>query len=418
VVSSAAWVEVQSGEYRAAAEFYRRAVALDPSDPDDWNRLSMAEDELGNYDASADAVRRILTDWPHLTDALPAGHIQALIDHLDRNSEARLALMTTLFEANWKREEESASELWYDLAVTLVERGAPEHARTVISRIGWPRPLMRLQADRRFDDLVTSGPEYVATSLAQQIGRLAQLSADNPRNLYTHNEWLEALLQAGRNKDVIDTSGELIDRIAAAPAERPAFHDSDDENFTLAIRSDALLQAGRQDDAVVAMARASTLTEYGESNVSQKLRLAQLYNGMLRPDDAVDVVEKLSVTAERYSLTKRDTIRMQAALIKGKRQKAETLLERILETGDDTYSLRLGALLRAGRVDEAARIFIERLQDRYKRGDALLMAQKRFEPAPLVGDLDYRRNRDTMLKRNDVMAAIDAVGRVQHYDVW
>ena len=418
VVSSAAWVEVRTGQYRAAAEYYRRAVALDPSDPDDWHRLSMAEDELGNHDAAADALRRVLTDWPRLTDALSGGHVIGLVDHLAPESDSRLALIKTLFEANWKREEAIAADLWYELALTLVERGDRETARAVIARIAWPVPLMRLQADRRFDDLLPPEPDYVAQSLRELTERLATLSSDNPGNLYTHNEWLEALLHAGRNDEVITISDEIAGRIASAKDGTPAFHDSDDQNFTLAIRSDALRSAGRLDEAVSALVRASALTEHGEPNVSQKLKLGRLYNSLLRPDDATAAVQDLSATADKHSLMQRELLRMQAALIKGDRRKAEQLLAYIREQGDEMYNLKLSALLRSGRVDEAANLFIRRSGDPRKRGDALLMAQDSLKSEPLPGDVDYRRNRDVMLRRSDVQAAIETVGRVQHYDIW
>ncbi|HEY5851703.1 MAG TPA: tetratricopeptide repeat protein [Lysobacter sp.] len=418
VVSSAAWVEVRTGQYQAAAEYYRKAVALDPSDPDDWHRLSMAEDESGNYDAAADALRRVLTDWPHLTDALSGGHVEGLVDHLALQSESRLALMQTLFDANWKREEETSSDLWYEMAVTLLERGDREGARTVIARIGWPRPLMRLQADRRFDGLLPAEPDHVVQSLNRQIERLAVLSADNPRNLYTHNEWLDALLQAGRNDEVIAISAGIIDRIDGSAPERPAFHDSDDENFTLKRRSDALRRAGRMDEALAVLVRASTMPEYEEPNVSQKLSLAELYNGLLRPDDAMEAVRELGVTAGKYSTTRQALVRMQAALIKGDRRKAEQLLAHIRQQGDDTFGLQFRALLRSGRIDEAAALFIARLRDPRKRGETLLMAQDTLDLAPLPGDVAYRRDRDVLFARSDVRAAIDAVGRVNHYDVW
>lgn len=418
VLSAAAWVEVRSGQYAAAAPLYRRALEQDPSNADDWHRLSMAEEINGNYDAAADALIHILQEWPDLANALETENVLSLVDDLPVDSEKRMALMQSLFDANWKWQEEAASDLWYELALTLVERGDKEQAREVIAQVAWPYPLIQMQADRRFDGLVSPDPDYVTDALGQLVGRLEALSRDNPAHLYVHNAWLEALLHAGRQEEVIAISEDMIARIAVQTKEDPAFYDSDDANFTQEIRFRALRRQGRVEDAEAALKQASQMPEYGEPNIGQMVDLATWYNARQRPDEAIATIERMSAMAEQGSRTRRDVILMQAALHKGDKRGAERLLKQIRTREHGAEGLVLQALLRASRLDDAAALFIRRLQDSRLRDAALLYAQKGLESEPQPGDAPYQRNKQAMLERADVKAALDAVGRVQSYELW
>jgi tetratricopeptide (TPR) repeat protein len=418
VLSAAAWVEVRSGQYAAAAPLYRRALEQDPSNADDWHRLSMAEEINGNDDAAADALIHILQEWPGLANGLEAGNVLSLVDDLPVDSDKRMVLMRSLFDANWKWQEEAASDLWYELALTLVERGEKDQAREVISGVAWPYPLIQMQADRRFDGLVSPEPGYVSTALTQLVGRLEAMSRDNPTHLYVHNAWLEALLHAGRQEQVIAISEDMLARIGAQTQKDPAFYDSDDANFTQEIRFRALRRAGRLEEAEAALKQASEMPEYGEPNIGQKVDLATWYNARLRPDDAIATIERMSAMAEQAPRTRRDVILMQAALHKGDKRVAERLLKQIRTREHGAEGLVLQALLRASRLDDAVALFIRRLQDPRLRDGALLYAQKGLESEPQPGDTIYQRNKQAMLERADVKAAIDAVGRVQSYDVW
>lgn len=418
VFSAAAWVEVRSGQYEAAAPLYRRALEQDPSNADDWHRLSMAEEINGNDEAAADALIHILQEWPGLANGLEANNLLSLVDDLPLESDKRMALMRSLFDANWKEQEEAASDLWYQLALTLVERGDREQAREVIARVAWPYPLIKVQADRRFDGLIAAEPEYVKDALDNLVGRLEAMARDNPTHLYVHNAWLEALLHAGRQEEAITTSTDILQRIATQTERDPAFYDSDDANFTQQIRFRALRRVGRLEEAEAVLKQASEMPEYGEPNIGQKIELATWYNARLRPDEAIAMVERLSAMAERTPRTRRDVILMQAALHKGDKRGAERLLKKIRTKEHGAEGLVLQALLRATRLDDAANLFIRRLQDPRLRDAALVYAQKSLESKPQPGDELFQRNKLAMLERADVKAAIDAVGRVQVYEIW
>lgn len=418
VLSAAAWVEVRSGQYATAAPLYRRALEQDPSNADDWHRLSLAEEINGNDGAAADALIHILQEWPDLANALEADNVLSLVDDLPVDSDKRMVLMRSLFDANWKWQEEAASDLWYELALTLVERGDKEQARDVIAQVAWPYPLIQMQADRRFDGLISPEPGYVKDALDQLVGRLEALSRDNPTHLYAHNAWLEALLHAGRQEEVIAISDDILARIDTQTQKDPAFYDSDDANFTQEIRFRALRRAGRVEEAEAALKQASEMPEYGEPNIGQKVDLATWYNARLRPDEAIATIDRLSAMAEQAPRTRRDVILMQAALLKGDKRGAERLLKQIRTKEHGAEGLVMQALLRASWLDDAAALFIRRLQDPRLRGGALLYAQKGLESEPQPGDAIFQQNKQEMLGRADVKAALDAVGRVQAYEVW
>jgi tetratricopeptide (TPR) repeat protein len=302
--------------------------------------------------------------------------------------------------------------------LTLVERGDKEQAREVIAGVVWPYPLMQMQADRRFDGLISPEPSYVSKALSELVDRLEALSRDNPAHLYVHNAWLEALLHAGRQEQVIAISEDILARIAMQTQDDPAFYDSDDANFTQEIRFRAFRRLGRLDDAETALKRASEMPEYGEPNVGQKASLAAWYNARLRPDEAIATLEHMSAMAEQAPLTRSEVIRMQAALLKDDKRGVEQSLKRIRAKEHGAEGLVMQALLRTSHLDEAAALFIRRLRDPRLREAALLYAQKSLESGPQPGDVIYQGNKQAMLERADVKAAIDAVGRVQSYDVW
>lgn len=378
----------------------------------------MAEGVIGNHEASADALIRVLGYWPQYTDALSAGNVLSLVDRLPTDSEKRLDLMQRLFDTNWKMEEESASELWYDLALTRVQRGELQLAREAAARIRWPNVMIRMQADRRFDGVVAPGPDAVTSALEELVARLESLARHNPRNLYTHNAWLESLLHAGRFTDVLEVSERLLAMIEASSPADPAFDDDDEQNFTLEIRSRALRRTERLAEAEAALVRASGMTEYGQSNISQKLGLARWYCARLRPDEAAAVVDGFSVMAEEYQVGERELILMRVALLTGKTEEADVHLRRILAITDGNEALANRALLRAGKVEAAAKLFKKRLSDERLRGAALFDAQTTREADPLPGDIGYRRAWNDLLGRDDIREAIESVGRVEAYALW
>jgi tetratricopeptide (TPR) repeat protein len=418
LVSAAGWVGVQTGQYGPAAVHYRRAVAIDPGDPDDWHRLSMAEDILGNHEAALVALQRLLTDWPQLSEAISGGHVAAMTKQLPVASETRLSFLTTLYESGWKRHEEVASDLWYELALAHAQRGDIDRARVVAASILWPGPLIRAQVDTRFDGVVSRDPVDASKALNRVIEGLEEDCKAQPELLYKHNEWLEALMHAGQHEKVLAISDDILGRIADAGPDASAFLDSDDSNFTLEIRADALRRLGRVDEAVRTMSKAATMTEYGQANVHQRLGLGRLYVGLLRPDDALAAVSDLPPIAEVPDLARAELVRTQALQLKDETEQAARAFDRLRAQGADAPGLLQSALLRAGRMDEAAVHFIGRLQDPRTRGDALWLAQDTRGPEPLPGDAGYRRNLEAMMAREDVREAIQSVGRIQTYDIW
>lgn len=95
-----------------------------------------------------------------------------------------------------------------------------------------------------------------------------------------------------------------------------------------------------------------------------------------------------------------------------------TALAYLREHAKDSPSAFERALITTDKLDEAARYLIDRLADPTTRLDALADAQSyRVWPAPPPVEL-WRTRWQRVLSRPDVLAAIQAVGRVDHYDLW
>jgi hypothetical protein len=81
-------------------------------------------------------------------------------------------------------------------------------------------------------------------------------------------------------------------------------------------------------------------------------------------------------------------------------------------------TIHLEALVMLGRLDEAAQALIGLLDSPKERAATLEVLQqyREVEPTPTLARL--RAQRDALLARDDVKAAIDRVGRRERYDLY
>ena len=413
ILSTACWAAARQEQAQRARGLCRRATGYADANADDWYRLAMLEALLDEPEAAAAAFTEFVQRWPELLEDVDEAHIHRLRHALPADSPARLAMTQALFDANWKSRYGSDSAIWYDLALARIERGEPERARIALDRVDAPEDLVRVRSDRRFDGLYNRNARRrdVDEALRRQIDALEQRAAISPDLLDPRVRLSYALLQAGRNQEVIDLANRALARIARSSPDRPAFDDIDDQVWLMNNRAIALRRMGRIDEALAQMRRASRLSEDGQMNVSQALNLGDFYCGLQRPDDATGAVEHIGAVSD-YGRMVLQKVRHCAALQRNDATAAATALAHVREHEDDAPVILLEVLLRAGLVDEAAARLVARLESRNHRGRMLEWLQDCPLPDPLPGNVGMRAARATLLARDEVTAAVDRVGRI------
>lgn len=418
-LSTAAWMAIHQDQLARALTLYRRAVAVDDSDPDDWYRIAVLERSQDRADAGAAAFTELVERWPQLLRNVDQLEILLLIHQSTAGSPERLALLQALFNANWVARLGGASEAWYELAVESMDRGDEETARRAIARIDTPEPLIRLRSEKRFDAVMAAeGWSANAQRAAQRhIEMLAEQAELAPDDLEVRTHLSSALLLAGRHAEALDLTTRTLDAIADAPADAPAFSSLDDQVWLMNNRAIALRRLGRTEEALAELMRAAQLAEDGVQNVSQALNLGAFHCSLGRPDDALHAIGKLGPTSG-YGRMVENHVRHCAALQRRDRDAARAAMAYLTEHRADGELVHVEALLREGDLDAAATRVRALLASTKDRGATLLWMQDYLRPAPLPGDLEARAARGSLLKREDVRDAVSAVGRIAHYDLY
>ncbi|WP_111267635.1 tetratricopeptide repeat protein [Marilutibacter maris] len=418
ILSTACWAATREEQAKRARDLCQRAIGYAEAGSDDWYRLAMLESFLGEHEAAAAAFIEFVQRWPEQLEDIDEIVIHQLRHALPADSRARVEMAQALFDANWKSPYGGDSSIWYDLALARLGQNQPEQARAVLTRIDTPVDLIRIRSDKRFDRVFNrDAPGHdVDGALRRQIEAQKQHAVIFPDDVRAHVQLSYALLSAGRNEEVIKLADRTMARLARASLERPAFTHIDEQVWLMDSRAVALRRLGRVDDALDEMRRASQLSEQGEQNVSQALNLGDFYCSLGRPDEAMAAVAQIGEMSA-YGQMVLHKVRHCAAVQRGDARMGGASLAHLDGNEDEAPTILLEALLRAGRIDEAAARLIAQLQSDDRRGRMLEWLQDYPLPQPLPGNVAMRAARAAMLARDDVTAAIAAVGRIERYDI-
>lgn len=418
-LATAGQTAVEADNLAHAAELYRLATQAG-DDADDWYRLALIESDLERPDAAAQAFIHLVEHWPDVLPNVNEATLFRLQYLLPRGSDTRLALLRALFAANWTSRTSDPSAIWLSLTEMLVERGRNDEARAVAKRIVGPMQVVALRSDKRFDFMVSadSWAFNVDNASRRQLELLRQQADVQPRSLDARSQLGYALLIAGLDREVLALNDEIKQRIAAAPAAMPPYDDVHEQVWLMNNASIALRRQGRIDEGIAELERASRLREEGTANVSQTLNLAEAYCRLARPDDALAALDRAGDSLTGYARMVIHSIRLCAATAKNDAGAADVALRYLREHRGEANQIYLEALLRAQRVDEAARLLADLLAAPEDRLDALTWLQEYRTSEPLPGDIGYRAARKTLLARADVQAEVAKVGRIGRYEIY
>jgi tetratricopeptide (TPR) repeat protein len=416
-LSDAALTALMRGRDKYARTLYRRAIAIDADNPDDWYRLMQVEYNLGHSEDSAAALRMLAERWPELLVNVDQNNLYQVAGSLASGSKAQVDFLQMLLDAKWIDDE--GGTLWFDLALARIQRGEPEQARVAIKAITAPRVVVRLRSDKRFDPFVDQDTWAFNVELASQreVQTLRDRLLAEPWKRAIQIQLSYGMLTAGMNEDVIAFADAVLTEIDKLPTDGSTPEDDDARVWLMNNRAIALRRLGRIDEALSALEAASRLTGNGRISPSQALNLGGLYCSLGRPDDALAAIanaEKMSGFGQMSKVT----VELRASILKRDAPATKRALAYLRKHRDSSRTGLLDALVYAGRIEEAAPRLIELLTSEAHRSDALYWLQGYREAEALPGDRDARMHYRALLARADVQAAVARVGRIGNYGIY
>lgn len=419
LLASAALATWRQGDPEGARDLLLRAIRIDGNDPDGWYRLGLLEYELGDRARATRYLTALVRRWPGVANNLHHGVLIDLIFRGEPGNPLRTPLLEALLDAGWDHRGNGVDQAWRELALDQLAAGRLDAAAATVARIGDPLVIIGVRSDKRFDAIpasVTALPSP-RDAAERRVEVLRTLTTAEPRRIDLAATYGTALLVAGRHDEAIAASDATLAAIAAAP-DPTAFESIEERAWVMNNRAIALRRLGRIDEAVAEIERASRIDESSGGNVSQVLNLAALHCHLGRPAQAQQAVQRLGRDTSGYGRMVLAGVQHCAALQRGDPAGARRAMDYLLSHRRDGDAVLLEATLRAGRLDDAARILIDQLEQPHDRADALEFVQAFRRGPELAGNRGLRAAHQALLARDDVRAALDRVGRVGVHDVF
>jgi len=413
-------VDMSADRFERASERLRRAIAADDSDPDVWYWLALSEYNRGRHAAAADAFTELAERWPELLVNIDADEVYRLQAALPVDSPEKLAFLQTLFDARWDDPGGDASFLWYHLARMRLARGEIDAARAATRRIVQPGAIIAMRSDRRFDPIVDREAwAFNPMRAAERAVEALRAKVDGrPDDLDAKVQLTYALLSAGDHAGTIALVDAALDsRVPKGDADADRRQRA--QAWLLNNRAVAQYRLGRMQEALADMERARGLASTPGPNVSQTLNLGELHCVSGRAEDArrmADAIEGGGTSD--YGRMFQARLRLCAAWLTQDASGMRRAFETIRKGRAQAESIHLEALVMLGRLDEAAQALIALLDSPKERAATLetLQQYREVEPTPTLAKL--RAQREALLARDDVRAAIERVGRRERYELY
>ncbi|WP_132999663.1 tetratricopeptide repeat protein [Luteimonas arsenica] len=403
----AAWLATEARDMPRAHRLAQAAVDAEGNDPDAWFLLGQLAADQGQDETAARALAHLASTWPALVGHLRTELVNPLLHRLGVTSPQTLELLEALYAADWTVDGIEPDHAWARLALMRADRGDHDGARAALAGVTSATVITWLRSDRRFDALIKrDDPRYEPRkAAAAEVDTLRGRAAGSPSSLALQRELAYSLLVAGR-------PGEALALAEQALADPGRFDDTDDLHWMANQRAIALRRLSRTDEALAALTAAAAMDESGQANVSQTLNLGTLLVDMERPEQALAAIARVDGMSG-YGLLVQSMVRLRAYRQMGRDDDAAIWLQRIRDGRDEGTILHLEALLLAGHEDEAANWLAELLDDPDRRAEALAWCQDYLGSEPLAGRVPLREARASLLARSDVLAAVNAVGRIE-----
>lgn len=404
-------------DYPASARYYAKAVDCPEMPKDVWTGLFSAALASSDWDNAARSLQTLLEHYPAELANFKDWTVFRTVGKaggLEKGSDRRFALLDALYDTGWKPSEGDMDSLLADLAAGLVDRGLTIRATRVAQQIRDPYVLARARADKRFDALFDhAAPEFdPEVQAGKDLERHARRMADNPRKLGELNSYAFYLMLNRHPDTALKLLDDALAGAAAAPKGKPPYDDLGDQlEWTKDYRQRALLDLGREDEAVAMEIEAAKSA--GDDTVSHVINLAELYDSLGRPNDALATIEAMKGGASAYGRMQAELVHVMTYAQLGDAAKLKTSLDYMKAHEADAPGSLTEALLATNDLDALAANYLRRLADPDQRLVALSELQRWGEPAHrTVMDKLWAERTETLRNRPDIKAAVDQVGRI------
>jgi hypothetical protein len=396
-----------------------------------WSAGFDAALRVENWDAAVRELQMLAERWPAELSTYNDDAIFRTIAgarKVEKGAERRYALLDVLYDTGWKPSDPGATmdRLWADLAAGLTEHGLTIRATRVVQGVRHPWTLAYMRADKRFDGLFDhTSPDFdpeVQSPIELESSR--KLVVDHPDKLAYVTDYAYDLLLHRHPEAALKLLDGARARIAAATKDKPAYADLETKGVWLKdYRRRALMELGRDDEALSLAIEASGDKEEGGDNVSQVINLAGIYDDLGRPKDALDTLTRLKGAANLlkggaspYGLMQAESVRAIAYVQLGDKQGLATSMAYLKSHEADAPGALFEPMMWAGDLDAVAAIYIDRLNDPEQRLAALGDLQEFAQPLhPTPAGVTLHQRWDALRARADMQAAIAKVGRINRY---
>jgi len=413
-----------SKQFADAREPIRTASAMAQAGESDWNLRLDDSYILGDFADAAHAAAMIARNWPDKLKDYKDEAIYRLRREVQKPGvDPKLAeeFLSAMFDAHWKPKDafDLPDSLWLDLLRIRLDHGDLAAANSIAAQIKDPETLIEIHADRRFDAIVQAAPAQfdVMNAYAQELARLKAAADAAPDKLEGFIAEASLLRKLGRAREGLALIDAAFGKLKTGEA---AFSDANAKRIWLYNeRAKLLFQLGMQDDGLAALAEGASLQEDGSPNVSQAINLADAYNDVGRPRDALSAIAGLNASLlSAYGHLARENAQVCAYYVLGEDKNLARALDDMKAHKDNGLGTLIDALLCTGDTSAVAQQLIGQLKDPENRLAWLYMVQNyAADPHPTKRQRQRHALWLSVLARPDVAAEIARVGRMETYPV-
>jgi tetratricopeptide (TPR) repeat protein len=336
----------------------------------------------------------------------------------DRISD-RLEVLEDLHAAHYTSPiaTESAAGFTYELVLALSDVGRQDEAIALLDEVRGVKKILTLMVDNRYSALRKSLAQKGRISLLEEaraeLERYRKIAHDNPKSL-------EAVLRLAQSLRALDQPEAALKSIKAALIRQKQNPDpfTDSKKYLPWLINEqayAFYQSGKIGEGHKALEAAANLSEEGSSNVSQTINRAEKLIAYGSPQKALALMREIPLdNASAYGKMWVYANRVCAqAFLEGTPISVLDMLFLRTNKKENLAALQ-NALICADKEDEAAALYIERLEDVKTRSAALLALQKYNPQNGLSAYYTTIFQRQANIRaRKDVQAQIKKVGRIQ-----
>ena len=386
-----------------------------------WVEVAYIDRRLNRDADLGDALTAAVTSEPERVNAISGSLLFETLRRLKKLKDGdarRRQLLEALAQAHYDpdRAPTDGEALRLQLFKIYVAAGEDAKARALVPTFIAPDTVITLRADNRYRKLVIDDPNFSDFKAVQDSYINGLRSREAAGGAPVAQVLADALMKANRLPEALKVIDDALALGDLAPGARSEL--GDQAKWLLDSRRRVLELMGRWDEveAVQIRARDAALKE-GRDLVSQRINLADLYNRLGRPQDALKELSTFRPEdASIYGQMVVESVRACAYAGQGDKDRLKASLDTLRAHKDQAPGPVTEAVVCAGDEDGAAALLIARLDDPDQRSHELFDDQDYLPaPHPTAFDQMIDDHMKHILRRPDVQAAVARYGVIESY---